>query len=52
MTKEKLLELWNIIEHEFSKRDLIESLEMYEITIDDWDWLEVEIYKLANTLEK
>lgn len=52
MNKEKLLYLWSIIEYECSKRDLIDSLEMYELTIEDWDWLENEIYKLANTLEE
>jgi len=52
MNKEKLLYLWKIIENEFSKRGLLESLDMYELTIDDWDSLEHEIYKLANTLEE
>lgn len=51
MTKEKLLYLWKLIEYECSKRGFFDSLEDYELSEDDWDWLEHEIYKLADTLE-
>lgn len=51
MTKEKLLTLWKVIEYKCSKYGLIDTLEMYELSEDDWDWLEHEIYKLVDTLE-